>query len=204
MSDYAEINWFKTPLVWFLIFTCLSSFTITIYVPHAYAAQSATVLVAQPVIAVPHNSLAIPQRVELPVSTRATQTIVTEPHKPKAPPPVVEHAPAGIESVIQFALAQLGKPYRWGAAGPSSYDCSGLVMAAFSKIGIQLPHYTRALIGYGKAVSRSGLQRGDIVFPSGHHVAIYLGNGQMIHAPQPGEVVKISSVYAFYAARRLV
>lgn len=77
-------------------------------------------------------------------------------------------------------------------------------MTAFSKIGIRLPHYTGAMIGIGRAISRGALQRGDIVFPQRGHVAIYLGNGKMVHAPQSGDVVKVSAAYAFYAGRRLL
>lgn len=136
------------------------------------------------------------------------QSQVSQPAAPvqsvRAQPQLSIPAPTSkIEIVIQFTLAQVGKPYRWGGAGPNSYDCSGLVMVAFSKIGLRLPHYTGALIGKGVRVARAGLQRGDLVFPSDHHVAIYLGNGLMVHAPQPGERVKVSSVYAFYAGRRL-
>lgn len=109
-----------------------------------------------------------------------------------------------VEIAIQFAMMQIGEPYVYGAAGPSSWDCSGLVMQAFSQIGIQLPHYTGAMIGHGTPVSRSQMRRGDIVFPSSGHVGIYLGDNQYVNAPQPGETVKVGDVYAFYAARRLV
>lgn len=122
----------------------------------------------------------------------------------KAAPPTAPRATSKVEAIIQFALAQVGKPYVWGAAGPNSFDCSGLVLSAFSKVGIHLPHFTGAMIVLGKAIGRQALQRGDIVFPQKGHVAIYLGNGQMVHAPQPGELVKVSKVYGFYAGRRLL
>lgn len=135
---------------------------------------------------------------------------VPAPKTKSVPPTKVEPAPQvtstnpRIQVVIAFALAQIGKRYQWAAAGPNAYDCSGLVMVAFSKIGLRLPHFTGALINLGKQVSKSGLQKGDIVFPSSGHVGIYLGDGKMVHAPQPGESVKVSIVYAFYSARRLV
>lgn len=146
------------------------------------------------------------------IATSTPPVQVQQPPTPKKkiPPTTNEPTPntsspnSRIETVITFALAQLGKPYRWAAAGPSSYDCSGLVMTAFSKIGMKLPHFTGTLIGIGRAISRGALQRGDIVFPQRGHVAIYLGNGKMVHAPQTGDVVKVSSVYAFYAGRRLL
>lgn len=134
---------------------------------------------------------------------------VPTPPKPKlqrlsAPvaPPAIQPSSAA-ETAIAFALAQVGKPYSWGAIGPNSYDCSGLVMIAFRHAGIQLPRTTKTIIGRGKPVSRAQLQRGDIVWPSSGHVGIYLGNGQFVHAPQPGERVKVSNLYSFYAGRRL-
>jgi cell wall-associated NlpC family hydrolase len=108
-----------------------------------------------------------------------------------------------VDAVVSFALAQVGKPYKWAKAGPGSYDCSGLVMAAFARIGVKLPHQTGGIIRYGKAVSRSQLQRGDVVFPAKGHVGIYLGGGMFVHAPYPGDHVKGSKLYAFYAGRRI-
>ena len=109
-----------------------------------------------------------------------------------------------VEKAIAYALAQQGKPYRWAQAGPSGFDCSGLVLAAFKQIGIKLPHYTGAMIGYGRKVSKDQMQRGDIVFPSAGHVAIYLGGGKMVAASSGKGRVVIQKVYGFYAARRLV
>lgn len=109
-----------------------------------------------------------------------------------------------IDIVLRYALAQRGEPYVFGADGPGSWDCSGLVMMAYRKIGIRLPHYTGTMIGYGRQISHAQLRPGDIIFPSSSHVGIYLGSNKMVVAPQPGDVVKIQKVYAFYAARRLV
>lgn len=120
---------------------------------------------------------------------------------PVAPPAALPSSAA--EIAISFALAQVGKPYVWGATGPNAYDCSGLVMTAFRQAGIQLPRTTKTIISRGKPVSRTQLQRGDLVWPSSGHVGIYVGNGQFVHAPQPGERVKVSKLYAFYAGRRL-
>lgn len=114
------------------------------------------------------------------------------------------HPSSGIvETVIAFAMAQLGDPYYWGGNGPNSWDCSGLVHAAFANAGISTTRSTKTLINEGMVISRGEMVRGDLVFPSSGHVGIYLGNNQMIHAPQAGDVVKISSVYDFYAARRV-
>ncbi|MEU6165537.1 C40 family peptidase [Streptomyces tanashiensis] len=97
---------------------------------------------------------------------------------------------------ISFARAQLGKPYVWGATGPSAYDCSGLTQAAWRAAGISLPRTTYTQINAGRRVSRSQLAPGDLVFfYSGiSHVGLYIGGGQMIHAPRPGAPVRIAPV----------
>lgn len=98
-------------------------------------------------------------------------------------------------SVVRFAYAQLGKPYAWAMAGPGSYDCSGLVLAAYATVGVSLPHNAAAQWGDVHHIPRGELSPGDLVFYSSlGHVAIYIGGGQVIHAPTFGEVVKISSV----------
>jgi cell wall-associated NlpC family hydrolase len=106
--------------------------------------------------------------------------------------------------VVTFAKAQVGKPYVYGAAGPGSYDCSGLTMRAYEQVGISLGHYTGEQLQRGRPVGRGELRPGDLVFPSSEHVGIYIGDGMMIHAPKPGDHVKVGSVYAFYTARRLL
>ncbi|MEW9549968.1 NlpC/P60 family protein [Nonomuraea sp. NPDC050783] len=97
---------------------------------------------------------------------------------------------------VRWALTQQLKPYVWGAAGPSSYDCSGLVMAAFQRVGISLPHYTGDQWTAGRHVSREELRPGDLVFfySDLHHVGIYIGGGMMIHAPRTGDVVRVASL----------
>lgn len=210
MSEYDSQKWnlFRLPLLWFLVAAIFAQLIIALNSPDSVAAPPAPRAMSVPLYMPFHESPPAPVKVELPVPQKAVQQIVTKSStkllKKVAPPPSVSIASGTIETVIQFAMNQRGKPYVWGAAGPNSYDCSGLVLAAFSKIGLKLPHFTGALIGHGTAVARGALQRGDIVFPQRGHVAIYLGDGMMIHAPQPGDVVKISKVYAFYAARRLV
>ncbi|OPF84709.1 glycoside hydrolase [Streptomyces antioxidans] len=93
---------------------------------------------------------------------------------------------------IAFAKAQLGKPYVWGATGPSSFDCSGLTQAAWKSAGISLPRTTWDQVKAGTRVSTSQLQPGDLVFfyDDISHVGLYIGDGMMIHAPKPGDVVK--------------
>ncbi|MCX5392666.1 NlpC/P60 family protein [Streptomyces sp. NBC_00094] len=97
---------------------------------------------------------------------------------------------------ISFARSQLGKPYVWGATGPSAYDCSGLTQAAWRAAGVSLPRTTYTQINAGQRVSRSQLAPGDLVFfYSGiSHVGLYIGGGQMIHAPRPGAPVRIAPI----------
>ena len=97
---------------------------------------------------------------------------------------------------IAYACAQLGDPYRWGAAGPGRFDCSGLTMMAWKQAGVSLPHNAAAQARAGTPVSTSQLRPGDVVFfyrPIGHS-GLYIGNGLMIHAPQTGDRVKIAPV----------
>jgi cell wall-associated NlpC family hydrolase len=101
-----------------------------------------------------------------------------------------------VNAVISAARAQLGKPYSWGAAGPNSFDCSGLTMWAWRAGGVSLPHYTGAQYSATRHVSISDLQPGDLVFYNGmQHVALYVGGGQIIHAPHSGDVVQYASLY---------
>ena len=96
---------------------------------------------------------------------------------------------------VSFAYAQLGKPYQWGADGPGSFDCSGLTMAAWAAAGVSLPHNAAQQWGAIPHISRASLAPGDLVFYSSlGHVAIYVGSGNVIHAPNTGDVVKVSSV----------
>jgi cell wall-associated NlpC family hydrolase len=97
---------------------------------------------------------------------------------------------------VAEAYRQLGKPYRWGAAGPDSFDCSGLTMWAWGHAGVSLPHSSRGQYGYGRHVSRSDLQPGDLVFFGSpiHHVGIYVGGGRYIAAPHTGDVVGFRDV----------
>lgn len=117
---------------------------------------------------------------------------------------VSEKAPATHGDVISYARQYLGTPYVYGGTSPSGFDCSGFVQYVYKNAaGISLPRTTYDQIGVGSRVSQDQLQPGDLVFPDTGHVGIYIGGGQMIHASKPGDVVKISSVWAFYAGVRI-
>jgi cell wall-associated NlpC family hydrolase len=95
---------------------------------------------------------------------------------------------------IKAALAELGKPYIWAAGGPSAFDCSGLTMWAWAKAGVSMPHLAASQQNLGTRVDRSALRPGDLVFfgSPAYHVAMYLGSGMIVQAPNSGDVVKIS------------
>ena len=122
------------------------------------------------------------------------------PAAPPAPPaPAAAPASGGssaAQTAVDTAMAQLGDPYVWAAAGPDAFDCSGLVQFAYAAAGIQLPHSSSMQSTMGSPVARSALLPGDLVFfySPVSHVGIYIGNGQMVHASTSGEPVKTASV----------
>ncbi len=128
---------------------------------------------------------------------QANDDAPTTPPTPAGPTP----APAGgAEAAIAFARAQLGEPYRWGAAGPSAWDCSGLVVKAWAAGGKTLPHYSVAQYEQSTPIGRDQLRPGDLVFWSDggpgsiFHVALYAGDGRIIHAPRTGRPVTEESI----------
>jgi cell wall-associated NlpC family hydrolase len=103
-----------------------------------------------------------------------------------------------VGKVLGYACAQLGDAYAWAAAGPSTFDCSGLTMQAWGAAGVSLPHNAEAQSHYGTPVAPTlaALRPGDLIFYHSpiSHVGIYIGHGMMIHAPHTGTVVKIARV----------
>jgi cell wall-associated NlpC family hydrolase len=97
---------------------------------------------------------------------------------------------------VNFAYRQLGKEYRWGGEGPDEYDCSGLVLASWRAAGVSLPHSSSMQWNAVHHIGRDQLRPGDLVFYYSdiHHVALYIGDGRMIHAPQEGERVSIRGI----------
>jgi cell wall-associated NlpC family hydrolase len=137
----------------------------------------------------------------------ARSTPVVEPPAPSGPAPVPGGSTAGTVSAstaaaaVGVAEAQIGKPYVWAAAGPNTFDCSGLVMYAYGQVGVSLDHFTGDQWNEGAHLNRDELRPGDLVFfaydtsnPSTiHHVGMYIGNGEMVEAPHTGADVQISS-----------
>jgi cell wall-associated NlpC family hydrolase len=131
------------------------------------------------------------------IAQEATNQTVTNPRNnpvtyPRTPPPP---PPPYASAVVQVAYAQLGKPYRYAGSGPDVFDCSGLVMYCYAQVGVSLPHSSYMQARCGVPVSYAELQQGDLVFFHGYgHVGMYIGNGQYIHAPQTGDVVRIADL----------
>jgi peptidoglycan DL-endopeptidase CwlO len=117
--------------------------------------------------------------------------------------------PDAAKTAVEFARAQVGKAYSWGAAGPDAYDCSGLTMASYAAAGISLPHSAADQYNYGTSVSVDALQPGDLLFyysPIGH-VTIYIGDGQMISASTEGvpiSAMPVSAMSGLVGAKRIV
>jgi cell wall-associated NlpC family hydrolase len=125
----------------------------------------------------------------------------------QAPATVVASSEAA-QTAVDTAMAQRGDPYVWAAGGPDAFDCSGLTQYAYAAAGISLPHSSAAQARMGTPVSRADLQPGDLVFfySPVSHVGMYIGSGQMVHAPTAGSPVLVTSVdmSGYVSARRLV
>lgn len=167
--------------------------------------------VPAPVAAPGPDVLAAPAPVPAPDAAPDADVLAAAAPIPPAPEAVPQAAvaPGGAEGAIavQAALTRVGSPYSWGGAGPSAFDCSGLVMWAFQHAGISLPHSSQALAAGGTPVSRDQLQPGDVVnfYSDASHTGIYVGDGMVVHAStygQPVKVVPLDGAGPFYNARR--
>jgi len=137
----------------------------------------------------------------------AVQAPVTLVAAAKPAAPAVAAAAGRRGSAMSIAMGKLGAPYRWGAAGPGAFDCSGLVYWSYRQIGTTLPRSSSAQSRVGTPVAKGALQPGDLVFfyRPVSHVAIYIGNGRVVHASTAGKPVKISNLndMPFTSARRI-
>lgn len=121
-----------------------------------------------------------------------------------AAPTDIKAPTAAAQAALNAAMSKLGSPYVYGATGPNNFDCSGLMLWAYGQAGITLPRTSREQSTFGAAVPRDQLQPGDLVFYYSpvSHVGMYIGEGKMIHAPDTGDVVKISPLQSQYAGAR--
>lgn len=166
------------------------------------AVVAATAAAATFVGILPATAAAAPAAPEV-----ATVTPVAKSIPAPTSPAFVAPAVATRSSAIQHAMDKLGSPYRYGATGPNSFDCSGLVKWAYDKAGVSLPRTSRAMSKVGTAVSRDELRPGDLVFfyKPVSHVGIYLGDGKIVHASNRKSPVKVSdmSKMTYNSARRI-
>ncbi|HMJ77675.1 MAG TPA: NlpC/P60 family protein, partial [Iamia sp.] len=124
------------------------------------------------------------------------------PPSPSPAPPAPAPPASGAEGAIAAARSVIGTPYRWAGASPQEgFDCSGLIMWAYAQVGRSLPHSSRALYSMSRRISVDQLQPGDLVFYNSpvSHVGLYIGGGQMIHAPHTGSTVQIQSIHYWSA-----
>ncbi|MFD3499359.1 NlpC/P60 family protein [Streptomyces sp. NPDC058676] len=141
--------------------------------------------------------------------TRASRASTAPRDGLAAPGSVTSQAPnSRAAAAVSYAYTKLGSPYVWGATGPDAFDCSGLIQAAYRSAGLSLPRTTYAQIDTGRRVPHSELLPGDLVFfySAISHVGIYVGNGQMIHAPNPSAPVRLAPIseMPFAGATRVV
>ncbi|MDF2884343.1 MAG: lipoprotein [Clostridiaceae bacterium] len=112
----------------------------------------------------------------------------------------------GRGDIISYAYKFMGRPYVWGASGPSAFDCSGFTAYVYSAFGVNLPHYTGAQYSMGQSVSRENLKAGDLVFFNTYgsisHVGIYIGGGQFIHASSGSHRITVSDLGESYYTSR--
>jgi cell wall-associated NlpC family hydrolase len=146
---------------------------------------------------------------EAPGADRASRSSTGPRDTLTAPGSAAAQAPnARAAAAVSYAYQKLGSPYVWGATGPNAFDCSGLVQAAYRSAGVSLPRTTYSQIDAGRRVSRSELLPGDLVFfyAGISHVGIYVGNGRMIHAPNPSAPVRVAPLdeMPFTGATRVV
>ncbi|UWP79137.1 C40 family peptidase [Dactylosporangium fulvum] len=142
-------------------------------------------------------------KVVKPASSKPKHPRSSRPPKPRSNIVAVAAPASGRAAVVlQYALAQVGKPYVWAASGPRAFDCSGLVMASYARVGIKLPHQSEQIAARGRRVPDGQWMPGDVIHTPGH-VAIYLGNGRMVEAANPRAGVRTAPVHGGVAYRFL-
>lgn len=130
-----------------------------------------------------------------PTQQASSQAATTQTAKPQAS---TQANSSTAQTVVSAAQSQIGKPYVWGATGPNAYDCSGLVQYAYSQAGKNVGRTTYQQAGAGQHIAVSQAQAGDILMWGDYHDAIYVGNNQYVHAPQPGQNVTQASISSYF------
>ena len=143
-----------------------------------------------------NNTAAKPaQQQAQPTQQASSQAATTQTAKPQAS---TQSNSSTAQTVVSAAQSQIGKPYVWGATGPNAYECSGLVQYAYSQAGKNVGRTTYQQAGAGQHISVSQAQAGDILMWGDYHDAIYVGNNQYVHAPQPGQNVTQASISSYF------
>lgn len=142
-----------------------------------------------------NNTAAKPAQQAQPTQQASSQAATTQTAKPQAS---TQSNSSTAQTVVSAAQSQIGKPYVWGATGPNAYDCSGLVQYAYSQAGKNVGRTTYQQAGAGQHISVSQAQAGDILMWGDYHDAIYVGNNQYVHAPQPGQNVTQASISSYF------
>lgn len=143
-----------------------------------------------------NNTAAKPaQQQPQPTQQASSQAATTQTAKPQVS---TQSNSSTAQTVVSAAQSQIGKPYVWGATGPNAYDCSGLVQYAYSQAGKNVGRTTYQQAGAGQHISVSQAQPGDILMWGDYHDAIYVGNNQYVHAPQPGQNVTQASISSYF------
>jgi peptidoglycan DL-endopeptidase CwlO len=166
----------------------------------AQAAQAAEEAAQQALAA---KQAALRQAAEEAAAAATTTTTPPASITPVTTTPPVPQVPASssaASAAVAAAESRVGDPYVWGAAGPGDFDCSGLVMWAYAQAGVYLPHFSGAQYDETVPIPMSDLEPGDLVFPAdpGEHVAIYVGNGEIVQAPYTGADVQIVPLTSFF------
>lgn len=138
-----------------------------------------------------------------PVPCPAAPILATTAGLPPQVQEAIAEASVAVQTAIGFALAQVGKPYRWGGTGPDGYDCSGLTQAAWKAAGVLLPRTTYEQVLVGQPVARADLQPGDLLEPDPGHVQLYLGAGYVVEAQHTGTFILVDHAWGFWQARRV-
>ena len=171
----------------------------TVLVPVLAAATSLAVCPAASAAAIrsPSPPTAAPGLTSPPAAAGGQRAVRRKPAAPSPSPSPSPSARRG-ETAVHFAVAQLGKPYRFGGTGPDAFDCSGLTQQAWRAAGISIPRTTRTQARVGATVSLDRIQPGDIVifYADESHVGLYAGDGKVIVSPHRGAVVKYAPLHS--------